>query len=197
MLFRSVKAHVINAGDGTNEHPTQALLDMLTLKQNFDSFDGLQVAILGDIKHSRVARSNIWGLSKMGATIKIFGPETLLPTGIEKMPNVKMCKSVEEAVKGADAVMGLRLQLERMTKGLIPSMGEFNKKFGVDEDMLSLANKNAILLHPGPVNRNVELSYDVVDCNQSAINEQVTNGVAVRMAVMYLLTRDNKIRSEI
>ena len=192
-----VKAHVINAGDGTNEHPTQALLDMLTLKQNFDSFDGLQVAILGDIKHSRVARSNIWGLSKMGATIKIFGPETLLPTGIEKMPNVKMCKSVEEAVKGADAVMGLRLQLERMTKGLIPSMGEFNKKFGVDEDMLSLANKNAILLHPGPVNRNVELSYDVVDCNQSAINEQVTNGVAVRMAVMYLLTRDNKIRSEI
>lgn len=188
-----VKAHIINAGDGMNEHPTQALLDMLTLKQNFDSFEGLQVAILGDIKHSRVARSNIWGLSKLGATIRIYGPGTLLPVGIEKMPNVKMCSSVKEAVKGADAVMGLRLQLERMAKGLIPSMGEFHKKFGVDEEILSLAKKDAILLHPGPVNRNVELSYDVVDCGQSMINEQVTNGVAVRMAVMYLLTRDKKV----
>jgi len=188
-----VKAHIINAGDGMNEHPTQALLDMLTLKQKYDTFNGLQIAILGDIKHSRVARSNIWGLSKLGATIRIYGPGTLLPVGIEKMPNVKICSSVEEAVRGADAVMGLRLQLERMAKGLIPSMGEFNKKFGVDEEMLSLAKKGAILLHPGPVNRNVELSYDVVDCPQSMINEQVTNGVAVRMAVMYLLTSGKSV----
>lgn len=185
-----VKAHVINAGDGMNEHPTQALLDMLTLKQKFDGFDGLQVAILGDIKHSRVARSNIWGLSKLGAKIRVFGPGTLLPMGLEKMPNVTVCDSIEQAIKGADAVMGLRLQLERMTKGLIPGMGEFHKNFGVDEKQLALAKRGAILLHPGPVNRNVELSFDVVDCDKSMINEQVTNGVAVRMAVMYLLTHE-------
>ena len=188
-----VKAHIINAGDGMNEHPTQALLDMLTLKQNFDTFQDMQIAILGDIKHSRVARSNIWGLSKLGAKIRIYGPGTLLPAGIEKMPNVTICSSVKEAVKDADAVMGLRLQLERMAKGLIPSMGEFHKKFGVDEQILSLAKKHAILLHPGPVNRNVELSYDVVDCPQSFINEQVTNGVAVRMAAMYLLTSNKNV----
>jgi len=117
----------------------------------------------------------------------------LLPAGIEKMPNVKMCSSVKEAVKDADAVMGLRLQLERMAKGLIPSMGEFHKKFGVDEQMLTYAKKDAILLHPGPVNRNVELSYDAVDCPQSFINEQVTNGVAVRMAAMYLLTSNKQV----
>ena len=184
-----VKASIINAGDGTNEHPTQALLDMLTMKRAYGKIEGLTVAILGDIKHSRVARSNIWGLSKLGAEIKIFGPETLLPKGIEKMPTVKMCGSLKEAVSGCDAVMGLRLQLERMTKGLIPSMGEFAKKFGVNEEVLSWAKKDALLLHPGPVNRNVELSYTVVDGDQSFINEQVTNGVAVRMAAMYLLNQ--------
>lgn len=188
-----VRAHIVNAGDGLNEHPTQALLDMLTMRERYDTFRGLKVAILGDVKHSRVARSNVWGLSKMGAEIRICGPGTLLPSGVEKLPGVTVCVTVEEAVRDADVVMGLRLQLERMTKGLIPSMGEYHRYFGVDEDMLAKAKKGALLLHPGPVNRNVELSFDVVDCRQSMINEQVTNGVAVRMAVMYLLTRDNKV----
>lgn len=188
-----VRAHIVNAGDGLNEHPTQALLDMLTMRERYDTFRGLKVAILGDVKHSRVARSNVWGLSKMGAEIMICGPGTLLPFGVEKLPGVTVCATVEEAVRDADVVMGLRLQLERMTKGLIPSMGEYHRYFGVDEDMLAKAKKGALLLHPGPVNRNVELSFDVVDCRQSMINEQVTNGVAVRMAVMYLLTRDNKV----
>lgn len=188
-----VRAHIVNAGDGLNEHPTQALLDMLTMRERYDTFRGLKVAILGDVKHSRVARSNVWGLSKMGAEIRICGPGTLLPFGVEKLPCVTVCATVEEAVRDADVVMGLRLQLERMTKGLIPSMGEYHRYFGVDEDMLAKAKKGALLLHPGPVNRNVELSFDVVDCRQSMINEQVTNGVAVRMAVMYLLTRDNKV----
>ena len=188
-----VRAHIVNAGDGLNEHPTQALLDMLTMRERYDTFRGLKVAILGDVKHSRVARSNVWGLSKMGAEIRICGPGTLLPFGVEKLPGVTVCATVEEAVRDADVVMGLRLQLERMTKGLIPSMGEYHRYFGVDEDMLAKAKKGALLLHPGPVNRNVELSFDVVDCRQSMINEQVTNGVAVRMAVMYLLTRDNKV----
>ena len=188
-----VRAHIVNAGDGLNEHPTQALLDMLTMRERYDTFRGLKVAILGDVKHSRVARSNVWGLSKMGAEIRICGPGTLLPSGVEKLPGVTVCATVEEAVRDADVVMGLRLQLERMTKGLIPSMGEYHRYFGVDEDMLAKAKKGALLLHPGPVNRNVELSFDVVDCRQSMINEQVTNGVAVRMAVMYLLTRDNKV----
>ena len=188
-----VRAHIVNAGDGLNEHPTQALLDMLTMRERYDTFRGLKVAILGDVKHSRVARSNVWGLSKMGAEIRICGPGTLLPSGVEKLPGVTVCATVEEAVRDADVVMGLRLQLERMTKGLIPSMGEYHRYFGVDEDMLAKAKKGALLLHPGPVNRNVELSFDVVDCRQSMINEQVTSGVAVRMAVMYLLTRDNKV----
>ena len=188
-----VRAHIVNAGDGLNEHPTQALLDMLTMRERYDTFRGLKVAILGDVKHSRVARSNVWGLSKMGAEIRICGPGTLLPSGVEKLPGVTVCATVEVAVRDADVVMGLRLQLERMTKGLIPSMGEYHRYFGVDEDMLAKAKKGALLLHPGPVNRNVELSFDVVDCRQSMINEQVTNGVAVRMAVMYLLTRDNKV----
>ena len=188
-----VRAHIVNAGDGLNEHPTQALLDMLTMRERYDTFRGLKVAILGDVKHSRVARSNVWGLSKMGAEIRICGPGTLLPSGVEKLPGVTVCATVEEAVRDADVVMGLRLQLERMTKGLIPSMGEYHRYFGVDEDMLAKAKKGALLLHPGPVNRNVELSFDVVDCRQSMINEQVTNGVAVRMAAMYLLTRDNKV----
>lgn len=188
-----VRAHIINAGDGINEHPTQALLDMLTMRQKYDTFGGLQVAIVGDVKHSRVARSNIWGLSKMGAKVRLFGPGTLMPVAVENLPGVTVCSSMEEAVTGADVVMGLRLQLERMTKGLIPSMGEYHKYFGVDEDMLAKAANGALLLHPGPVNRNVELSFDVVDGKQSMINEQVTNGVAVRMAVMYLLTRDNKV----
>ena len=188
-----VRAHIVNAGDGLNEHPTQALLDMLTMRERYDTFRGLKVAILGDVKHSRVARSNVWGLSKMGAEIRICGPGTLLPSGVEKLPGVTVCATGEEAVRDADVVMGLRLQLERMTKGLIPSMGEYHRYFGVDEDMLAKAKKGALLLHPGPVNRNVELSFDVVDCRQSMINEQVTNGVAVRMAVMYLLTRDNKV----
>ncbi len=188
-----IKAHIINAGDGLNEHPTQALLDMLTMRERYDTLNGLQVAIVGDVKHSRVARSNVWGLSKMGAEIRIFGPGTLMPLGVEKLPGVKVCTSVEEAVKDADVVMGLRLQRERMTSGLIPSVGEYNKVFGVDEEMLAKAKRGALLLHPGPVNRNVELSYDLVDCRQSMINEQVTNGVAVRMAVMYILTRDKKV----
>ncbi len=184
-----VNASVINAGDGMNEHPTQALLDMFTMRDYFDGLSGLKVAIVGDLKHSRVVRSNVYGLSKFGSEIFVAGPQTLIPEEMEKFPSVTVCASVEEAVKNADVVMGLRLQKERMQAGLIPSEGEYAKFYGINEENLKLAKPNAILLHPGPVNRGVELTNEVCDAAQSKIYEQVTNGVAVRMAVLYLATR--------
>jgi len=181
-----LKASVVNAGDGMNEHPTQALLDMYTMKEKYGSLEGLEVAICGDIYHSRVARSNAIGLKKMGAHVRVAGPATLMPPGFERL-GCTVCKSVKEAVEGADVVMGLRLQLERQTKSLFPSVAEYAKFYAIDMATLSLAKPDALVMHPGPCNHGVELPTVVYDCPQSVINEQVTNGVAVRMAVLYLL----------
>lgn len=191
LLARNINASVINAGDGTNEHPTQALLDMFTILEKKGSFKGLKVAILGDILHSRVARSNIWGLLKMGAEISIAGPSTMIPRDIDKL-DINVFNTVQEALIDADVVMCLRVQLERQKKNLFPTAREYSRFFGIDEKRLTLANENAIIMHPGPVNRGLELSTSVIDADNSYINEQVTNGVAVRMALLYLLTRRNK-----
>ena len=181
-----ISASVINAGDGMNEHPTQALLDMLTMIEHKGHIEGLKVAIIGDILHSRVVRSNIHGLTKLGAEVSLGGPATLMPKDIDKM-GVKVYNNVHEAIMDADVVMGLRIQLERQKKGLFPSVREYSRFFGVDESRLKLAKPDAILMHPGPVNRGVELSTSVIDGDRSVITEQVTNGVAVRMAVMDML----------
>ena len=188
LLARNVQASVINAGDGMNEHPTQALLDMFTMREKKGTLKGLKVAIMGDIYHSRVARSNIWGLQKMGAEVSLAGPATLLPPGIEAT-GVKVFSTIQEALIDADVVMSLRLQLERQKKALFPTVREYARFFGLDDKRLQLAKKDALIMHPGPVNRGVELSSSVADSDRSVINEQVTNGVAVRMALLYLLTR--------
>jgi aspartate carbamoyltransferase catalytic subunit len=188
LLAKHVKASVINAGDGMNEHPTQALLDMFTIREKKGALKGLKVAIIGDILHSRVARSNIWGMLKLGAEVNVAGPATLLPPGIETT-GAKVFSTVQEALIDADVVMGLRIQLERQKKGLFPSVREYSRFFGLDEKRLLLAKDDAMIMHPGPVNRGVELSSSVIDCDRSVIDEQVTNGVAVRMALLYLLTR--------
>ncbi|HHV29295.1 aspartate carbamoyltransferase catalytic subunit [Acetivibrio mesophilus] len=188
LLARNVNASVINAGDGMNEHPTQALLDMFTIIEKKGSLEGLKVAIIGDIYHSRVARSNIWGMTKLGAEVSVAGPSTLIPPELERT-GVKVFNTVQEALIDADVVMGLRIQLERQKKGLFPSIREYSRFFGLDEKRLKLAKEDALILHPGPVNRGVELPSSVVDSDKSLINEQVTNGVAVRMALLYLLTR--------
>ena len=181
-----INASVINAGDGMHEHPTQALLDMLTILEKKGGFKGLKVAIVGDIYHSRVVRSNIYGLTKLGAEVSVGGPSTLMPKEIEAM-GVKAFNTVNEAIVDADIVMGLRIQLERQKKGLFPSVREYHRFFGIDDKRIKLAKPDAIVMHPGPVNRGVELSSGVIDGEQSVINEQVTNGVAVRMAVMSML----------
>lgn len=188
LLAKHVKASVINAGDGMNEHPTQALLDMFTIREKKGSLKGLKVAILGDIYHSRVARSNIWGMLKMGAEVSLAGPATLLPPDIE-LTGAKVFSTIHEALIDADVVMSLRLQLERQKKALFPSVREYSRFFGLDDKRLLLAKKDAIIMHPGPMNRGVELSSAVADHESSVIDEQVTNGVAVRMALLYLLTR--------
>lgn len=186
LLAKNVKASVINGGDGMNEHPTQALLDFYTMQENFPSFRGLQVAILGDIKHSRVAKSNLFGLTKLGADVRMYAPQTLIPKDMDKM-GAKICKSREEAIDGANVVMGLRIQLERQQGGQFPSLDEYSKFFGVNKDMMKYAAPNAIVMHPGPVNRGVELTGKVIDHKQSRIEEQVFSGIAVRMAVLKLL----------
>ncbi len=190
LLARNVNASVINAGDGMNEHPTQALLDMFTIIEKKGSLKDLKIAIVGDILHSRVARSNIWGMTKLGAEVNVAGPSTLLPVGMEKT-GVRVFNTVQEALIDADVVMGLRIQLERQKKGLFPTIREYSRFFGLDEKRLRLAREDAIIMHPGPVNRGVELTSSVADGDQSLINEQVMNGVAVRMALLYLLTRRN------
>lgn len=181
------KASIVNAGDGLHAHPTQALLDMMTIQEKKGDLKGLRVAIVGDVKHSRVARSNIYGLKTMGAEVVLAGPSTLMPAEIERM-GVKAYTDVDKAITGADVVMGLRIQLERQKKGSFPSVAEYHKYFGVNEERMRLAAKDAILMHPGPVNRGVELSADIIDGAQSVIEEQVTNGVCVRMAVLKMLT---------
>lgn len=188
LLARHVDAAVINAGDGMHEHPTQALLDMFTIRQKRGSLEGLKVAIIGDITHSRVARSNIWGMQAMGADVWLCGPVTLMPVEIEKT-GAHVCSRVEEAMEGADVVMGLRLQKERQQGGLIPSLREYASVYGINHERMRLAKEDAVIMHPGPINRGVEMMSDVADRAESVIEEQVKNGVAVRMALLYLLTR--------
>lgn len=186
-LAGQVKGSVINAGDGFHEHPTQALPDMLTIRDKFKKFAGLNVSIIGDIAHSRVARSNIWALTKLGAKVTVCGPKTLIPAQIEKM-GVKITYDIREALQNADVVSALRVQLERQTEAFFPSAGEYASNFGINNDLLKkYAQKNVLVMHPGPINRDLELSNDVADGKHSVILEQVTNGVAVRMAILYLL----------
>ena len=177
LLAKNVEASVINAGDGMNEHPSQALLDMFTMVEKKGNLKGLKVALLGDLLHSRVARSNIWGLSKMGAEVYAAGPSTLIPAGLEET-GIKISNRVEDAIEGADVVMSLRIQLERQKKGLFPSIKEYSKIFGLDDKKIKLAKPDAMVMHPGPVNRGVELASSMYDCDASVIDEQVTNGVA-------------------
>ncbi len=187
ILSKYISASVINAGDGFHEHPTQALLDMYTIKEKIGGFEGLKVAIVGDVLHSRVARSNILGLTKMGADVRVIGPATLIPPEIEKL-GVSPFTCIEDGLRDADVVMVLRMQLERQQKGLFPTIREYARLYGVTTDRLKLARPDALVMHPGPMNRGVEISPEVADGVQSVINEQVTNGVAVRMAILYLLT---------
>jgi len=186
MLTRNIKSHVINAGDGMHEHPTQGLLDMFTIMDKKKHLEGLTVAIVGDIAHSRVARSNIWGLTKMGAKVRVVGPTTLIPRDIEQM-GVEVYNDLEKGIKGADVVNILRIQLERMKKHLFPTIREYAMLFGVNTTKLKAAKSDCLVMHPGPMNRGIEISPNVADGPQSVIEEQVTNGVAVRMAVLYLM----------
>ncbi len=188
-LSREVKASVINAGDGAHEHPTQALLDAFTIRENKGSIGGLNISIIGDIAHSRVARSNILALTKLGANVTVCGPKTLIPVGLEKM-GVKVTYDVKEALREADVINVLRIQLERQKQALFPSIREYIKRFGITKDLLAEhANKGLLILHPGPINRGVELSQDVADSEHSVILDQVTNGVAVRMATLFLISQ--------
>ena len=185
------KPVIINAGDGAHEHPSQGLLDMFTIEERKGSLEGLKVAIIGDILHSRVARSDIWGLTKMGATVHVAGPKTLIPPGIEEVGAV-VHERIEDALDEADAVNVLRIQLERQKKGLFPSPREYARIFGINRARLSLAKEDAVLLHPGPMNRGLEISPEVAYDTQSAIQEQVKNGLAVRMALLFLVLTGGK-----
>lgn len=185
-LADRIASNVINAGDGKHEHPTQALLDLLTLRDHFGTLEGIRVCIVGDVLHSRVARSNIWGLRKVGAEVAVCGPKTLMPAAVEDL-GVTVFQRVEEAIDWAHALNVLRLQLERMQGGFVPSLREYNRVFGVTRERLDRAPRDLLILHPGPMNRGVEIDSAVADGPHSVILRQVTNGVAVRMAVLYLL----------
>jgi aspartate carbamoyltransferase catalytic subunit len=185
-LAERIPSNVINGGDGSHEHPTQGLLDLLTIRDRMKRIKGVRVCIVGDVLHSRVARSNIYGLTKLGAKVAVCGPITLLPVGIEEL-GVRVFRRVEEAIEWADVLNVLRLQLERMQAGYVPSLREYNRVFGVSTARLEKAPRELIILHPGPMNRGVEIDSDVADGSHSVILDQVTNGVAVRMAVLYLL----------
>jgi aspartate carbamoyltransferase catalytic subunit len=185
-LAERIPSNVINAGDGRHEHPTQGLLDMLTIRDHRGRIEGLRVCIVGDVLHSRVARSNIWGLTKLGAEVAVCAPRTLLPREISEL-GVQVFGRVEEAIEWADVLNVLRLQLERMQGGFIPSLREYNRFFGVTRERVEQAPRDLLILHPGPMNRGVEIDSDVADGPHSVILDQVTNGVAVRMAVLYLL----------
>ena len=186
-LAERIESNVINAGDGMHEHPTQGLLDLLTLRDRFGDLKGRRICIVGDVLHSRVARSNIWGLTKLGAEVAVCGPRSLLPNAIEEM-GVTVFQRIEEAIEWAEALNILRLQLERMEAGYIPSQREYNRVFGVTRERLERAPRELLILHPGPMNRGVEIDSDVADGPHSVILDQVTNGVAIRMAVLYLLS---------
>ncbi|KRT75347.1 MAG: aspartate carbamoyltransferase (catalytic subunit) [Candidatus Rokubacteria bacterium CSP1-6] len=186
LLARALECAVVNAGDGAHEHPTQALLDLLTIRDKKGHLEGLSVAIVGDIAHSRVARSNIHGMKKLGMTVTVAGPPTLIPPFVQEL-GVKVCHRLEEAIADVDVVMMLRLQAERMTGGLIPSLREYARYWGLTRASLSAARQDVLIMHPGPVNRGIELAPEVADGPYSVILDQVANGVAVRMAVLYLL----------
>ena len=180
-------AIIVNAGDGAHEHPTQALLDMLTIEEKLGTLEGKNVTIVGDIRHSRVARSNLWGMTTMGAHVTLCGPSTLVPRNTELMDKVTWESDVKKAVKDADAIIALRLQKERMDDALLPSMREYRNTFGITHELLECAKDKVPIMHPGPINRGVELDSEIADGDNSVILNQVTNGVAVRMAVLYLL----------
>jgi aspartate carbamoyltransferase catalytic subunit len=184
-LSKKINCSIINAGDGAHEHPSQGLLDMLTMKDRFGRLDGLKVAIVGDITHSRVARSDIQGLTKLGSSVYLAGPPTMLPPGVEKLGDVTVCATMNEALQDADVVMMLRIQQERQGKTLMPNAREYSRYFGLNPTNIKLAKPNAIIMHPGPINRGVEMTSSMVDGDQSWILKQVENGVAVRMAMLY------------
>jgi aspartate carbamoyltransferase catalytic subunit len=186
ILAEGLKAAVVNAGDGMRAHPTQALLDMFTIKEKLGSIEGKRIAIVGDVLHSRVARSNIQGLTKLGAKVTVCGPSTLMPVGIERM-GVEVSYDLKSVLKNADAVIALRLQMERQQDHFLPSIKEYVRMFGINAQKLKHASPDIIVMHPGPTNRGVEVSAEVADGKNSVILDQVTNGVAVRMAVLYLL----------
>ena len=191
-LAAHTDAAVINAGDGMHEHPTQALLDMLTMRQRFGRIEGLNVLIVGDILHSRVARSNIFGLTKLGAKVTLCGPPTIVPEEFREL-GVEVSYNIDEAIEGKDVIMGLRIQRERLEEAYFPSIREYRKFFGITRSRLKKAQENAVIMHPGPVNWGVELDYDLQEERDSLILNQVTNGVAIRMAVLYLFIRGEKI----
>ena len=195
VLADHLDAAVINAGDGRREHPTQALLDMFTIKEKLGRIEGLKVGIVGDILHSRVARSNIWGLTKLGAHVTVCGPSTLMPVGIEAL-GVDVSYDVNQVISVSDVLIVLRLQKERQEDKFLPSIREYAKEFGINQEKLKQAKKDIVIMHPGPTNRGVELSAEVADGPHSVILDQVTNGVAVRMAVLYLLLGKGKPRIE-
>ncbi len=187
LLSKRVNVNVVNAGDGSHEHPSQALLDMMMIRDVKKDFKGLNIVIIGDITHSRVARSNIIGLTKMGAKVRIAGPPTLVPKVFEKL-GVTVEYDVDKAIEGCDVIMMLRIQLERQSQRLFPSKREYARFFGLNSERLDLAKPDAIIMHPGPMNRGVEISSEVADGSRSKILGQVSNGVAVRMAILYLLS---------
>ncbi|MFZ1684149.1 MAG: aspartate carbamoyltransferase catalytic subunit [Candidatus Zixiibacteriota bacterium] len=190
-LTQCLDSNIINAGDGTHEHPTQGLLDMFTIRQKYGKLKGLRVVLVGDVKHSRVTRSNLWGLKTMGASVALCGPSTLIPAEVEKF-GVDVYTNLDEALEGADVVNIMRIQLERQQSGLFPSQREYTNLFGLTKERLKRLNKNYTIMHPGPMNRGVEITSEVADSEKSVILEQVTNGVAVRMAVLYLLSGRKK-----
>ncbi len=191
LIADKIDASIINAGDGAHEHPSQGLLDMMTVLEKKKRLDGLKIAIIGDITHSRVARSDILGFTRMGSQVYLAGPATFIPPGIEKM-GATVCSRVDDAVADADVVMALRIQKERQNDPLIPSLREYAIRYGINNRVLSLAKDDAVVMHPGPINRGVEMNPDVADGKRSVILDQVTNGVAVRMALLYLVMGGEK-----
>ncbi|MDP2935853.1 MAG: aspartate carbamoyltransferase catalytic subunit [Dehalococcoidia bacterium] len=191
LVARHVKSCVLNAGDGWHAHPSQALLDLYTMRERLGRLEGLKVVIVGDILHSRVARSNIWGLTAVGARVVLCAPPTLIPFGLGRaeypLPEVEVEYNLDRAIEGADVVMALRIQKERHKEGLLPDLREYVRLYQIDRTRLARAKPHALLMHPGPVNEGIELAADVVTCAQSVIQEQVANGVAVRMALLYLM----------
>jgi len=195
MLAKHVTISVVNAGDGWHEHPTQALLDIFTLKEKLNNINGLNVTIVGDISHSRVARSNIWGLTKLGARVTVCAPKILIPAGIEEM-GCRVSNDIDEALKSADAVNVLRMQFERDEGAAFPKQLEYFKNYGITADRLKKAKKDIVVMHPGPINRGIEMSSEVADGANSVILDQVTNGIAVRMAVLFLVSQGHDTNHE-